>query len=118
MSEIRTISSSEELDEILSDSAVGPVWLLKHSLTCPISTSAWGRFREFAERSQARFALVEVQNSRPLTAEIAERTGIRHESPQAILFRNGTAVWHASHWDVEADAMGKAQAELGATSSS
>ncbi len=51
---------------------------------------------------------VEVKGHRALSQEIAGRLGIVHESPQAILLRRGTPVWHASHAAVTASAIGKA----------
>jgi len=38
-----------------------------------------------------------VVADRPVARGIAERCGVRHESPQAILFEAGRPVWHASH---------------------
>jgi bacillithiol system protein YtxJ len=46
--------------------------------------------------------LVDVRAQRSLSQQIAARAGVRHESPQAIVFRRGTAVWNASHSDVTA----------------
>lgn len=46
-----------------------------------------------------------IQQSRELSRLIAEETGIRHESPQIILFRGGKAVWSASHGGVTLEAM-------------
>jgi hypothetical protein len=33
---------------------------------------------------------------------------VRHETPQALLVRDGTLVWSASHYRVTADAMSRA----------
>ena len=49
--------------------------------------------------------LVIVQRARELSQEIARRTGVRHESPQALVVRNGEVVWNASHYDITADAV-------------
>jgi len=49
--------------------------------------------------------MVDVIRQRPLSREIAARLGIRHESPQTILIRGGAVGWHASHYDVTADAL-------------
>jgi bacillithiol system protein YtxJ len=46
-----------------------------------------------------------IQQNRDLSALIAEETGIRHESPQVILFRGGQAAWSASHGAVTLAAM-------------
>jgi bacillithiol system protein YtxJ len=58
-------------------------------------------------------ALVEIQAARELSREIENRTGIRHESPQVIILRDGQVVWNASHWKIDrrtvADAVREAQ---------
>ena len=42
---------------------------------------------------------------RELARAVAERCGIAHESPQAIVFRDGSPVWHGSHGEVVATAL-------------
>ena len=42
--------------------------------------------------------LIVVQHARPVSNAVVERFGVRHESPQALLLRDGRVVWHASHW--------------------
>jgi bacillithiol system protein YtxJ len=59
-------------------------------------------------RLPGEVALVEVQRSRELSAEIESRTGITHESPQVIVLRDGRVVWNASHWRVNAEAVAEA----------
>ena len=46
--------------------------------------------------------ILEVQSARDVSREFANRTGIRHETPQVIILRDGKAVWNASHFDVRA----------------
>jgi bacillithiol system protein YtxJ len=41
-----------------------------------------------------------VREDRPLSLAVAERTGVRHESPQVICISGGRAVGHASHREV------------------
>ena len=113
MSDVRTISQIPELDALFERSRDKPVFLLKHSLTCPISSRArqeYGRFVAGRSDDEAVFLLLEVQNARPLSNEVAERTGIRHESPQALLVRDGRVVWHASHFQIRGDALERALA--------
>ncbi len=92
------INSTEELDELFEQSNKKPVVLFKHSLTCPISA---GVHQEIAN-ADADVHLVIMQHARNVSTAIAERTGIRHESPQAIVLKNGKPVYHASHYDVTA----------------
>ena len=46
--------------------------------------------------------ILEVQSARAISNEVADLTGIRHETPQVIILRDGKAVWNASHFDVVA----------------
>ncbi len=57
------------------------------------------------QRFGGDIALVVVQKARELSRRIETETGLRHESPQAIVLRNGEAVWSASHWSITIDAL-------------
>ena len=100
----QTIVDTGLLDSLIDNSRQRPVVVFKHSLACPISAAA---YREM-QKLDSEVVLVEVQNARQVSRELADRTGIRHESPQVIVFRNGKAVWNASHYDVKAHAVTKA----------
>jgi bacillithiol system protein YtxJ len=52
-----------------------------------------------------------VQRAREVSREVEARTGVRHESPQALILRGGEAVWSASHWRVTAEAVESALRE-------
>jgi len=49
--------------------------------------------------------LVDVRAERPQSQLIAARAGVRHESPQIIILRRGSAVWSASHGAITAGAI-------------
>jgi len=46
-----------------------------------------------------------VREDRPLSLAVAERSGVRHESPQVICLVGGKAVGHASHSGITAQAL-------------
>lgn len=92
------IRDLEQLETLFAKSNEQPVVLFKHSITCPISS---GVYQEIS-KADAEINLIVVQNSRNVSSEIAEKTGIRHESPQAIVLKNEEVVYHASHYDVTA----------------
>lgn len=92
------VNSTEQLDELFTKSAEQPVVLFKHSLTCPIST---GVYHEIAN-ADADINIIVMQHARSVSTALAEKTGIRHESPQAIIIKDGKPVYHASHYDVTA----------------
>jgi|SRR5687767_13598008 len=92
------IESLERLDTLFAESHQRPVVLFKHSTRCGISA---GVYRE-VEHVRADVNVVTIQTHRDISNEIAARTGIRHESPQAIVLSEGEPVYHASHYDIEA----------------
>ena len=97
------LDSREQLDELFMRSHTMPVVIFKHSITCGISS---GVYREVSN-VEGDINLVIVQHSRDISNAIAVRTGIRHESPQALVLQDGLPVYHASHYDIEAAAIGK-----------
>jgi bacillithiol system protein YtxJ len=96
---INKITSVEELEELFAKSNEKPVALFKHSTTCPISASVYHE----VQNVDGEINVVIVQAARNVSNEIAARTGIRHESPQAIVLKDGKAVYHASHYDITAE---------------
>lgn len=93
------VTSREELDELFQKSKEHPVFLFKHSLTCPISA---GVYQEISG-VDGDVHLIVMQSARDVSNSVAEKTGIRHESPQAIVLKDEKPVYHASHYDVTAE---------------
>lgn len=98
------LTNAESLNELFQRSEDCPIVLFKHSSTCPISGAAYKEMENF----DGEVAIIVIQQSRDISKEVEQRTGLRHESPQVIIVRNGTAVWNASHWDIKADAVARA----------
>ena len=72
--------------------------LFKHSPVCPISTHALTEFDRFRSAHPTLPAgLLDVIGQRPLSEWVVAKTGVPHESPQAVLFQSGKPVWTASH---------------------
>jgi bacillithiol system protein YtxJ len=92
------VDSLERLDSLFAESHQRPVVLFKHSTTCGISS---GVYREVAN-VETDVNLVVIQTHREISNAISARTGIRHQSPQAIVIHRGEAAYHASHYDIEA----------------
>lgn len=103
-----TVTDVGALDELVTRSHDTPVILFKHSTTCPISARAHNQMLKLGSSVPGQISLVVVQRARELSKRVAEQTGIPHESPQAIILRNGQAVWSASHFDITAEAVAQA----------
>ena len=78
----------------------------KHSPICPTSGIAYEEMRSLRQlHRDVPVYLVDVVHSRSLSRYIAERVGIVHASPQAIILRAGVPAWHGSHFDLRAEVM-------------
>ena len=107
---LTSLQRIDELERLIADSDVQPVLLFKHSYTCGISAEALDELLAHLseENSTVRYAMVTVQTHREISNAVSTKLGVRHETPQALLLRNGRVVWSASHFRVNADSLGKA----------
>jgi bacillithiol system protein YtxJ len=97
------IDDRTTLDNLISDSKQRAVIIFKHSNACPISARAYREMQQLRDVN-----LLEIQAAPEISREIEKLTGVRHESPQVILMRDGKAVWNASHFDVNAASVSQA----------
>jgi bacillithiol system protein YtxJ len=83
--------------------------LFKHSRRCPISATAFQEYVAFArEHPGLQTGWIDVVAQKPWARRVVEVTGIAHESPQALLIRDGKVVWHASHYDIRRESLDRA----------
>lgn len=97
----------EDIDGLLAASADTPVLLYKHSYSCGTSAYALDELMDLlsGDAPAAHYAMVAVQTHREVSNAIAARLGVRHETPQVLLIRDGQVVWSASHFRVTAAAI-------------
>ena len=110
---IQTLTTAEDFDGTLELSNEKPVMILKHSTRCPVSSAAHQEFETYAEGAAGRgiaCRIVLVVENRALSRDIASSLGVRHQSPQAILLKNGKALWHDSHDRVTVETLKAAEA--------
>ena len=100
---MRELRTQDEADAAFGEEVA---LVYKHSTRCPISLMAHQEVERFAEaHPEVPVYLVDVIFGRPLSLYLAQRTGIVHQSPQAILLRGGEPAWSASHMGITADAL-------------
>ncbi|MGJ7920398.1 bacillithiol system redox-active protein YtxJ [Neobacillus sp. LXY-4] len=104
------IDSEEQFNQLIQSGEAFS--FLKHSVTCPISQAAYEEYIKFAEDfPDHNCYYLTVQDSRPLSNYIAEQFQVKHESPQAFLFKSNKVLWHASHWKITYDSLKKSREE-------
>jgi bacillithiol system protein YtxJ len=92
-----------QLAEIVTHSEASPVLIFKHSTRCSISVMAWGRLQRQWTDSLQNISVyyLDLLNHRDISAEIAALFQIEHQSPQALLIRNGVCQYNASHSEID-----------------
>lgn len=102
------LTSVEQLDQILQESMQHPVLIYKHSNTCSISHMAQSRLErqwqaEVVPTLKPYF--LDLLRHRDVSKAVAERLGVRHESPQVLLVQDGKCVYDESHMGIRFDAL-------------
>jgi bacillithiol system protein YtxJ len=96
--------------EVVCEHAMALIY--KHSPRCGVSLAAASEIRRFMEAEPTvPVYVVDVIRERLVSRAVAERFGISHESPQAILLQHGAPVWNGSHRAVTAAVLAR---EIGA----
>jgi monothiol bacilliredoxin len=108
--DLTALKGIDELERLLAESRQRPLLLFKHSYTCGVSAEALDELMAHLNENpaDARYAMVTVQTHRNVSNAVSSRLGVRHETPQALLIREGRVVWSASHFRVTASAVEQA----------
>jgi bacillithiol system protein YtxJ len=109
MSKLTPLQHIDELHAAIAESRERPVLLFKHSRSCGISLGALDELRAHmgTRPRAAAYKLITVQSDRSVSDAAAARLGLRHETPQAILLRDGQVVWAASHFRITAEELSR-----------
>ena len=98
------LNSSEQLNEIIEQSNESAVLLFKHSTRCSISSMAKSRFEKEwkLDNKVCQTYYLDLITFRPISNEIAEKSGVEHQSPQVIVLKNKEVIYQASHNGIDA----------------
>lgn len=107
MNELRSLA---DLDRALS-SRKGRIVLYKHSTQCGMCDGALEEIQEFLKgRAEAAgaFYYLDLLAHRDVSNAIAQRLGVKHESPQAIVLDDGQVAVVLNHRAIRVPALEKA----------
>ena len=92
-----------QLDAIVAASAHRPQLIFKHSTRCSISAAARYRLEAAIDALSSMYDLhfLDLLVHRDISAGIADRFGIVHQSPQVIVVEQGRSTYSASHYDIQ-----------------
>lgn len=95
------VTTTDELLHYLNSEETHPVIFFKHSTRCSISSMALNRLEnDWQETSSCTLVFIDLIAYREISNLLSEVTGVQHQSPQVIVWKNGKVVHHASHSDI------------------
>lgn len=98
------LQEESQLESITQESFVKPILIFKHSTTCSISHAAFSRLERSWNDTEHSTIIkpyyLDLLKLRPISNKIAETFRVIHESPQAIIIKDGKAIYNASHFDI------------------
>lgn len=99
-----SLTRIEDLDKIKEESKERPVIIFKHSTRCGVSRGVLKSFeKEYnIDKEQVKIYFLDLLSHRDISNEIASTFGVRHESPQILIIKNGKAVFNESHHSIQA----------------
>jgi bacillithiol system protein YtxJ len=94
------LTKTEEIEEIKETSGSNPVIIFKHSTHCSNSRTALNRLEKYwidDEMENVKPYFLDLLSYRDISDIIARDFGVKHESPQLLLIKDGECKFHASH---------------------
>jgi bacillithiol system protein YtxJ len=96
--EMPQIGATSDLEDLLRAELL---ILFKHSTSCPVSWAAHSQINRFRlKHPDVPVHILHVIKDRPTSLKVEQLTGIRHESPQVIVVKNGTVLTSISHGSI------------------
>ncbi len=112
MSSLRYLATAADVDEFLAESSDSAVF---KAGTCHKTHETFERVQAHLEtHGTLPLGVIRVVEARAASNRLAEVTGIRHESPQIVLFREGKPVFERNNWSITGEAIAEALREFAA----
>ena len=99
----KNLTSIDQLETITANSFNTPQVLFKHSTRCSISSMALNRLETSTPPTGIDFYLLDLLQHRDISAAIADRFKVHHESPQVLVIRSGECTYDESHMGISMD---------------
>jgi bacillithiol system protein YtxJ len=102
------LNNSTQLAEIKALSLTQKVLIFKHSTTCGVSAMALRAFESAWDNTEMAHITpyyLDLKVYRAISNQIAEDFAVQHESPQVLVIQGEKAIYHASHQDIDYEAI-------------
>ena len=98
---ISFLTTPEQVDEFLAGNKTAAIF---KAGTCHKTPTAFEHVQtHFEDRDDLPLGIIRVVEARKASNHVEELTGVRHESPQLLLFKDGKSVFDRDNWDITAE---------------
>ena len=103
---IHFLTTPEQVDAFVKDHPTAAIF---KAGTCHKTNETFQHVQAHLEaREDLPLGIIRVVEARKASNRVQEMTGIQHESPQIILFKEGKAVFDRDNWDITAESLSEA----------
>jgi bacillithiol system protein YtxJ len=100
---ITFLTTPEQVDQFLAAHKTAAIF---KAGTCHKTPSAFEHIEaQFADRDDLPLGIIRVVEARTASNHLEKITGVPHESPQLLLFKDGKPVFDRDNWDITSEAV-------------
>jgi bacillithiol system protein YtxJ len=103
---IHFLTTPEQVDAFVKDNPAAAIF---KAGTCHKTNEMFVHVEaKLGAREDLPLGIIRVVEARKASNRVAEMTGVRHESPQLLLFKDGKAVYERDNWDITPESISEA----------
>ena len=103
---ITILTTAEQVDRFLAAHKTAAIF---KAGICHKTQSAFEHVQaQFEDREDLPLGIIRVVEARAASNHVEKISGVRHESPQLLLFKDGKPVFDRDNWDITAEAVAEA----------
>jgi bacillithiol system protein YtxJ len=97
------LESVDQLDNVIKNSTLKPKVIFKHSTRCGISRMVLRQFENDFKKNddEVTFYFLDLLNYREVSADVASKLNVVHQSPQVIILYNKEILHTESHQGID-----------------
>lgn len=100
---ITFLTTPEQVDQFLAAHETAAIF---KAGTCHKTPAAFEHVQaQLEDRDDLALGIIRVVEARTASNHVEKLTGVRHESPQLLLFRDGKTVFDRDNWDITAESV-------------
>jgi bacillithiol system protein YtxJ len=102
MAQLIPLTTPEDVDTFLAEHPVAGIF---KAGTCHKTMQGFSVLETFLKQHELPLGFIRVVDWRPASNHVASITGVVHQSPQFLLFKDGRTVYDVDNWDITPESL-------------